>query len=37
MKEENVEISEPLSNDIIIFDLDEKGETIGIEILLPKS
>nr|WP_244403285.1 DUF2283 domain-containing protein [Ferroglobus placidus] len=22
---------------MIIFDLDEKGETIGIEILLPKS
>ncbi|MET1123714.1 MAG: DUF2283 domain-containing protein [Archaeoglobaceae archaeon] len=36
IKEGKIEVSEPLSDDIIV-DLDERGEVIGIEILLPKS
>jgi len=36
IKKGGVETSEPLSDDIIV-DLDENGEVLGIEILLPKS
>jgi uncharacterized protein YuzE len=36
IKKGEVEISEPLSDDIIV-DLDKNGEVLGIEILLPKS
>ena len=36
IKKGEVETSEPLSDDIIV-DLDENGEALGIEILLPKS
>ncbi len=36
IKEGKVEVSEPLSDDIIV-DLDEKGDVLGIEVLLPKS
>ena len=36
IKERKVEVSEPLSDDIIV-DLDEKGEILGIEVILPKS
>ena len=36
IKEGKIEVSEPLSDDIIV-DLDEKGEVLGIEVLLPKS
>jgi len=36
IKKGEVETSEPLSDDIIV-DLDENGEVLGIEILLPKS
>ncbi|MCD6492594.1 MAG: DUF2283 domain-containing protein [Archaeoglobaceae archaeon] len=34
-KEGKVDKSEPLADNIIV-DVDEKGEVIGIEILLPK-
>jgi len=36
IKKGEVETSEPLSDDIIV-DLDQNGEVLGIEILLPKS
>jgi len=36
IKKGEVEVSEPLSDDIIV-DLDKNGEVLGIEILLPKS
>ncbi len=35
LKEGKVSESEPLADNIVV-DLDEKGEVIGIEVLLPK-
>jgi uncharacterized protein YuzE len=36
IKRGEIEVSEPLSDDIIV-DLDKNGEVLGIEVLLPKS
>ncbi|WP_456330437.1 DUF2283 domain-containing protein [Archaeoglobus sp.] len=35
LKEGKVSESEPLADNIVV-DLDEKGEVVGIEVLLPK-
>ena len=35
LKEGKVSDSEPLADNIVV-DLDEKGEVVGIEVLLPK-
>jgi uncharacterized protein YuzE len=35
LKEGKISKSEPLADNIVV-DLDEKGEVVGIEVLLPK-